>query len=200
MSLGKGLLYRSTYQYLQEYDLMCIIVKGQKWENKDGVSEWTGSTVDDLIISIAHSFEAFHSTRCILFLVCVSVYSVVVSLFICCLFNLRKHAHMIDPLEFQDSVAAQQHNFSTSHVSSYMFNFFFKKKSTSFQKGCIVKLQKTSSLPRDLFLIHFLLFLFLFTIISCLNFLVGFFSVGQMHCGRKAVIKSSPERCTHTSV
>lgn len=82
--------------------------------------------MDDLIISIAHSFEAFHSTRCILFLVCVSVYSVVVSLFICCLFNLREPAHMIDPLEFQDSVAAQQHHFSTSHFSSYMFNF--KKK------------------------------------------------------------------------
>lgn len=30
MSLGKGLLYRSRYQYLQEYDLTCIIVKGQK--------------------------------------------------------------------------------------------------------------------------------------------------------------------------
>lgn len=138
MSLGKGLLYRSTYQYLQEYNLTCVIVKGQKWENKDGVSEWTGSTVDDLIISKAHSVEAFHSTRCILFLVCVS-------LFICCLFNLREHAHMIDPLEFQDSVAAQQHHFSTSRFSSYMFNFFFFK-STSFQKGCIVKLQKTSSL------------------------------------------------------
>lgn len=141
MSLGKGLLYRSTYQYLQEYDLMCIIVKGQKWENKDGVSEWTGSTVDDLIISIAHSFEAFHSTRCILFLVCVSVYSVVVSLFICCLFNLRKHAHMIDPLEFQDSVAAQQHNFSTSHVSSYMFNFL-KKKIYIFSKRMYRKTSK----------------------------------------------------------
>lgn len=135
MHLGKGLLYRSTYQYLQEYNLTCVIVKGQKWENKDGVSEWTGSTVDDLIISIAHSVEAFHSTRCILFLVCVS-------LFICCLFNLSEHAHMIDPLEFQDSVAAQQHHFSTSRFSSYMFNFLKKKKIYIFSKRMYRKTSK----------------------------------------------------------